>query len=104
MLSDLTLIWRESYNRMKASTSQLGQFERNILERSFYLLSTVQKIDPAFRGDPVHIARGLSGIVNCEDDNGVLVGKWSEKYPDGIAPFIKLLISFLSLNGYESPK
>lgn len=71
---------------MRPSIWQLGQFERNILECSFLLLSTVGKIAPAFRGDPVRIARGLSAIVNSQDDNGVVMGNWSEDFSDGTAP------------------
>lgn len=71
---------------MRPSIWQLGQFERNVLECSFLLLSTVGKIAPAFRGDPVRIARGLSAIVNSQDDNGVVMGNWSEDFSDGTAP------------------
>lgn len=86
VLSDSTLVWRGSYNRMRPSIWQLGQFERNILECSLLLLSTVGKIAPAFRGDPVRIARCLSAIVNSQDDSGAVMGNWSEDFSGGTAP------------------
>lgn len=71
---------------MRPSIWQLGQFERNILECSLLLLSTVGKIAPAFRGDPVRIARCLSAIVNSQDDDGAIMGNWSEDFSGGTAP------------------
>lgn len=71
---------------MKPSAWQLGQFERNVLECSILLLSTVGKVLPAFRGDPVRIARALSAIVNSPDDDGVVEGNWSENFSGGTAP------------------
>lgn len=80
------MIWRGSYNRMKPSVWQVGQFERSVLECSLLLLSTVGKILPAFRGDPVRIARAISAIVNSPDDDGVIEGNWSENFSGGTAP------------------
>lgn len=86
VLSDSTLIYRGSYNRMRPSIWQLGQFERNVLECSLLLISSVGKLAPAFRGDPVKIARALSAIVNSQDDDGAIIGNWSEDFSGGTAP------------------
>lgn len=80
MLTDSTLIYRGSYNRIKPSIWELGQFERNVLECSLLLLSTVGRIAPAFRGDPVRVSRALSAICNSPDDDGAIMGNWSEDF------------------------
>lgn len=80
VLTDSTLIWRGSYNRMKPSIWEIGQFERNVLECSLLLLSSLGKIAPAFRGDPVRVSRALSALVNSPDDDGAIMGNWSEDF------------------------
>lgn len=99
VLSDATLIWRGSYNRMKPSIWQLGQFERNVLECALLLLSTVGKIAPAFRGDPVRVCRSLSALVNSPDDDGAIMGNWSEDFSGGTPP-VKWLGSVEILQQY----
>lgn len=71
---------------MRPSIWQIGQFERNVLECSLLLLSTVGRVAPAFRGDPVKIARALSALVNSQDDDGAVMGNWSEDFSGGTAP------------------
>lgn len=84
--SDTTLIWRGSYNRLRPNPWKLGQFDRHVLECSLHLLSTVGKVPPAYRGDPVKIARALSAAVNAHDDGGAVLGNWSENFEGGTAP------------------
>lgn len=86
ILADTTLIWRGSYNRLRPSVWKLGQFDRNILECSLILLSKVGKVPPAYRGDPVKLARALSSAVNSHDDGGAVLGNWSENFVGGTAP------------------
>lgn len=71
---------------MRPSIWQLGQFERHVLECSLLLISSVGRISPAFRGDPVKIARALSAVVNSPDDDGAVLGNWSEDFSGGTAP------------------
>ena len=71
---------------MRPTIWQLGQFERNVLECSLLLIATIGKIKPAFRGDPVKIARALSALVNSQDDDGAVMGNWSENFSGGTAP------------------
>ncbi|XP_005181682.2 annulin isoform X2 [Musca domestica] len=86
VMHDTTLIWRGSYNRLRPSVWKLGQFERHILECSIKLLGTVGRVPAAFRGDPVRVARALSAAVNSVDDDGVILGNWTEDFSGGIAP------------------
>ncbi|XP_055916971.1 annulin isoform X2 [Eupeodes corollae] len=86
LLNDTTLIWRGSYNRMRPSVWKIGQFERYILECSIKLIATVGKVPAAHRGDPVRVARALSAAVNSVDDDGVMLGNWTEDFSGGIPP------------------
>ncbi|EDV31392.1 uncharacterized protein Dana_GF14572, isoform A [Drosophila ananassae] len=86
VMHDTTLIWRGSYNRLRPSVWKIGQFERHVLECSLKVLGTVGRIPPAYRGDPVRVARALSALVNSVDDDGVLLGNWSEDFSGGVAP------------------
>ncbi|XP_064537727.1 annulin [Drosophila montana] len=86
VMHDTTLIWRGSYNRLRPSVWKIGQFERHVLECSLRVLGTVGRIPPAYRGDPVRVARALSALVNSVDDDGVLLGNWTEDFSGGTAP------------------
>ncbi|KAH8353156.1 hypothetical protein KR084_009309, partial [Drosophila pseudotakahashii] len=87
VMQDTTLIWRGSCNNPRPSAWKIGQFERNVLECSLKVLGTVGRIPPAYRGDPVRVARALSALVNSVDDYGIMVGKCSNDFSDGVAPF-----------------
>lgn len=38
------------------------------------------------RGDPIMLSRTISKMVNANDDDGILVGRWDGEYEDGTAP------------------
>lgn len=38
------------------------------------------------RGDPIKTVRSISKMVNSNDDDGILVGRWDGEYDDGTAP------------------
>ncbi|XP_067326667.1 protein-glutamine gamma-glutamyltransferase K-like [Anolis sagrei] len=64
------------------STWQYGQFEEDILDCCLYILDK-SKLVAKERRDPVKITRVLSALVNKEDDEGVLEGKWELEKPCG---------------------
>ncbi|XP_044250920.1 annulin-like [Drosophila takahashii] len=86
VLNDTTLIWTGSYKSLSSMPWKVGQYERDVLECSLKVLGTVGKVKPAFRGDPVKVARALSALVNQNDEEGILVGKWAKHFPDGVPP------------------
>lgn len=69
-----------------------GQFEENILDICLDIMDHNLNYykDPAKdcsqRGDPIYIGRVVSTMVNCNDDQGVLMGTWSSDYSDGVDP------------------
>ncbi|XP_069508497.1 protein-glutamine gamma-glutamyltransferase 2 [Ambystoma mexicanum] len=69
-----------------------GQFEDTILEICLQLLDTSPKFtkdsnrDCSRRNDPAYIGRVVSAMVNCNDDAGIIAGRWDDKYEDGCSP------------------
>ncbi|KAF4519866.1 hypothetical protein B566_EDAN005204 [Ephemera danica] len=86
VLNDTGLIWRGSYNRLRPSVWHYAHFERDVLECSLYLTSVIGKLSPHARADPVRTSRAISAAVNSPDDNGAVMGNWSDDYSGGTAP------------------
>ncbi|XP_034508948.1 protein-glutamine gamma-glutamyltransferase E-like, partial [Ailuropoda melanoleuca] len=70
-----------------------GQFDTDVLEITFQILNSSLEYrrnaaaDVAKRNDPKYIGRVMSAMVNNNDqDSGVLVGRWSGSYADGVLP------------------
>ncbi|XP_071173107.1 protein-glutamine gamma-glutamyltransferase K-like isoform X1 [Mytilus edulis] len=87
VLNDSGAIFHGNYKQIGAKPWFFGQFEDGILE---ICLWCVQKgfnnnISKSM-ADPVRVSRAISQIVNSNDDNGILTGKWDSDYVDGIAP------------------
>ncbi|XP_067856722.1 protein-glutamine gamma-glutamyltransferase 2-like [Heptranchias perlo] len=70
-----------------------GQFEENIVDICLKLLDNNRKClntpekDYMRRNDPVYISRVVTAMVNCNDDRGILQGKWNEPYSGGAYPW-----------------
>ncbi|XP_015272503.1 PREDICTED: protein-glutamine gamma-glutamyltransferase 2 [Gekko japonicus] len=71
-----------------------GQFEDEILDICLQLLDTNPKFfqnqdrDCSRRNSPIYISRVVSAMVNCNDDQGILFGRWKQPYDDGISPMV----------------
>nr|XP_008119776.1 PREDICTED: protein-glutamine gamma-glutamyltransferase 2 [Anolis carolinensis] len=69
-----------------------GQFEEGIVDICLQLLDTNPKFlrnqdkDCSRRNNPVYVSRVISAMVNCNDDQGILFGRWDNKYDDGVSP------------------
>lgn len=86
VLEDTTLIYRGSYNRIRPSVWKVGQFDRHVLECALYLVAHVGKVKPGNRGDPVKVSRAISAAVNSPNDDGCVMGNWSEDFTAGTPP------------------
>lgn len=86
VLHDTGLIWRGSYNRLRPTVWKYAQFEKNILECSILLIHKVGKVNGMARGDPVKTVRALSAAINSADDNGAIMGNWTEEFDGGTRP------------------
>lgn len=87
VLNDNGCVYRGNAYQVGAKEWNFGQFEEEILDIALYLVRS------GFKGgvskqmsDPVMVSRVIAKLVNCCDDNGVLVGNWSGDYADGVSP------------------
>ncbi|XP_043836778.1 protein-glutamine gamma-glutamyltransferase E [Dromiciops gliroides] len=89
---DAGIIYVGSTNRINMVGWNFGQFEEDILNISLQILDRSLNFrrdpvtDVARRNDPKYIGRVLSGMINGNDDNGVLSGNWSGDYTGGKDP------------------
>uniref|UniRef100_H3AQR0 Protein-glutamine gamma-glutamyltransferase 2 n=2 Tax=Latimeria chalumnae TaxID=7897 RepID=H3AQR0_LATCH len=86
------IIYQGTVEYITSTPWNFGQFEGGILDVCLLLLDTNPKFfknsdkDCSRRNDPVYITRVVSAMVNCNDDKGVLYGKWDGEYDGGISP------------------
>ncbi|XP_007475010.2 protein-glutamine gamma-glutamyltransferase E [Monodelphis domestica] len=89
---DAGIIYVGSVNRISMVGWNYGQFEDDILNICLSILDRSLNFrrdpvtDVARRNDPKYIGRVLSGMINSNDDNGVLAGNWSGDYSGGKDP------------------
>ena len=88
--------WREEYvlnnsgrlyiGDLYGTAWNLGLYQPDTLKAVLYILETVSKLSFEKKHDPIEVAREMSAMVNQQDDNGVLVGRWDGEYSDGNDP------------------
>uniref|UniRef100_A0A665T5I3 Protein-glutamine gamma-glutamyltransferase 2 n=1 Tax=Echeneis naucrates TaxID=173247 RepID=A0A665T5I3_ECHNA len=92
VLSQDGIIFRGTHKYPIKSPWNFGQFEHGILDICLRILDMNPKYmknpgkDCSGRRNPIYVARLLSAMVNCNDDQGVLLGNWSGNYGGGVSP------------------
>ncbi|KAM8920215.1 protein-glutamine gamma-glutamyltransferase 2 [Lycaon pictus] len=92
VLSQQGFIYQGSVKFIKSIPWNFGQFEDGILDICLMLLDRNPKFlkdacrDCSSRSNPIYVGRVVSAMVNCNDDQGVLLGRWDNNYKDGISP------------------
>lgn len=92
VLAQQGFIYQGSVKFIKSVPWNFGQFEDGILETCLMLLDMNPKFlkdrarDCSRRNSPIYVGRVVSGMVNCNDDQGVLLGRWDNNYGDGVSP------------------
>ncbi|ELK05493.1 Protein-glutamine gamma-glutamyltransferase 5, partial [Pteropus alecto] len=92
VMNDYGFVYQGNKNWIRPCPWNYGQFEENIIDICLELLDkslnfqSDPAMDCALRGSPVYISRVVCAMINSNDDNGVLNGRWSENYSDGINP------------------
>ncbi|XP_075732542.1 hemocyte protein-glutamine gamma-glutamyltransferase [Rhipicephalus microplus] len=64
-----------------------GQFEKVTLATVEFLLKAVVA-DGVQRSDCVSLVRALCAAINVQDDQGLLIGRWSDDYSAGTSPSV----------------
>ncbi|XP_052816995.1 protein-glutamine gamma-glutamyltransferase K-like isoform X2 [Mya arenaria] len=86
VLSETGRIWLGTVGKFCVRPWNFGQFDDVCLVAAIAIMEKSELGDQA-RGNPVYVLRALSRVINNnERDGGVLVGNWSGKYEDGVAP------------------
>ncbi|KAL4705624.1 hypothetical protein ACJJTC_002010 [Scirpophaga incertulas] len=85
LLNDVGKVWVGPIKTTRGKPWFYGQFDAVVLPACMFMLD---RAGMPFhqRGDPVKVTRVISRIVNSNDDDGVLVGRWDGQYADGTAP------------------
>lgn len=92
VLTQQGFIYQGSVKFIQSVPWNFGQFEDGILDACLILLDVNPKFlddrsrDCSRRSSPIYVGRVVSGMVNCNDDRGVLQGRWDNNYGDGISP------------------
>ncbi|XP_029470621.1 protein-glutamine gamma-glutamyltransferase E-like [Rhinatrema bivittatum] len=92
VLNESGLIYKGNVGYITSMGWNYGQFQENILnvclamlDRSLYYQQE-KDTDCSQRNNPTYVGRVISAMVNSQDDNGVLVGNWSDTYTGGVHP------------------
>ncbi|XP_066243934.1 protein-glutamine gamma-glutamyltransferase 2-like [Saccopteryx leptura] len=92
VLTQQGFIYQGSAKFINGIPWNFGQFEDEILDICLLLLDVNPKFqknsgrDCSRRSRPIYVGRVVSAMVNCNDDQGVLQGRWKGSYVDGISP------------------
>uniref|UniRef100_A0A8C5H421 protein-glutamine gamma-glutamyltransferase n=1 Tax=Gouania willdenowi TaxID=441366 RepID=A0A8C5H421_GOUWI len=98
VLNDYGVMYQGSYGFISQRHWIYGQFEEGILNACIFILDA-SKMPISDRGKVIKVVRKGSAMINSQDDDGVLVGNWSDDYSMGTAPTawtgsIKILLQY----------
>ncbi|XP_059138546.1 protein-glutamine gamma-glutamyltransferase K-like [Physella acuta] len=82
VLNDHGRIWVGSASNNNGRPWYFGQFDNPVLDAVLLLMDRAE-IGDAARRSPISFVRTVSALVNSNDDDGVLEGRWTKKYPKG---------------------
>ncbi|OWR55378.1 hemocyte protein-glutamine gamma-glutamyltransferase [Danaus plexippus plexippus] len=85
VMNDVGKVWVGPIKTTRGKPWFYGQFDAVVLPSVMFMLDQAG-LPFHQRGDPIKMSRVLSRIVNSNDDDGVLVGRWDGEYEDGTAP------------------
>lgn len=92
VLNDSGLLFMGTSKNLVSRPWSFDQYEPGVLETCLNLLQVSPqhkkdiRMDYLNRNNPVYISRVVSAMINSEDDRGVLKGKWSGGFKQGVNP------------------
>ncbi|XP_060930644.1 protein-glutamine gamma-glutamyltransferase 5-like [Limanda limanda] len=90
--SDYGLVFMGTNQNVCQRPWSFGQYEPGVQEACLTLLEVSpqhlsdESKDNILRADPVYLSRVVCAMVNCNDDLGILHGKWQGGYQGGVNP------------------
>ncbi|KAM6953864.1 coagulation factor XIII A chain-like [Aplochiton taeniatus] len=85
VLNDNGVIYQGSADSVSYKYWNYGQFERGVLDACIYIMDA-SRIPISDRGNVVKVGRMAAAMLNSQDDNGVLIGNWSDSFSGGTPP------------------
>uniref|UniRef100_A0A8C6WI45 Transglutaminase-like domain-containing protein n=1 Tax=Neogobius melanostomus TaxID=47308 RepID=A0A8C6WI45_9GOBI len=85
VMKDNGVIYVGDYPQYSSKPWNYGQFEAGVLDACIYIMDK-SELPIADRGDVVKVCRMASAMINSHDDQGVLVGNWSDDFSLGSPP------------------
>uniref|UniRef100_A0A3B4BQY5 protein-glutamine gamma-glutamyltransferase n=1 Tax=Pygocentrus nattereri TaxID=42514 RepID=A0A3B4BQY5_PYGNA len=103
VLNDTGIIFNGVVDNVSSRPWNYGQFKPGVLDACLFVLD-FGKVPLQFRGSAAKLIRQGSAMINSQDDDGVLVGNWSENFSNGTAPSAwtgsaEILLSYASKGG-----
>ncbi|XP_036433992.1 coagulation factor XIII, A1 polypeptide a, tandem duplicate 1 [Colossoma macropomum] len=103
VLNDTGVIYNGVIDKITSRPWNYGQFKLGVLDACLFVLD-FGRMPLQFRGNAIKLVRQASGMINSQDDNGVLVGNWSGNLSLGTAPSAwtgsaEILLSYASKGG-----
>ncbi|CAG0922034.1 unnamed protein product [Notodromas monacha] len=86
VLNDTGKIYVGSFKQARGRRWVFAQFDDTVLPASIMALE-LAKMSSADRSSPIKVARAISAIVNQNNENGIVHGRWDGSYADGTAPY-----------------
>lgn len=87
IMNETGKIFVGTHHRPKGRRWVYGQFQDVVLPAT-HLLLEMSGLSPTERGNPVQVVRAISSIINANEEDGLMEGKFEGNFEDGIYPWV----------------
>uniref|UniRef100_A0AAY4DBX3 protein-glutamine gamma-glutamyltransferase n=1 Tax=Denticeps clupeoides TaxID=299321 RepID=A0AAY4DBX3_9TELE len=85
VLNDQGIIFNGQVNNITSRPWNYGQFKRGVLDACLFVMNRSQMLLKD-RQNVIKVVRRASAMINSNDDQGVIIGNWSNDYSMGTSP------------------